>query len=158
MWYENTAGDGSTWTRRLIDPSGAVEVIGADLDGDGDPDAVYGTSVGVFWNPNKSFPVDVTFSASDTLRWQSGVPASVQWNLYRGSLAVAVATGVFSQAPGSNPLALRACGLHATSYVDTDDPAPGEVAFYLVTGTLVDGFQTGLGTAGAGRPNHNPCE
>lgn len=44
-WWENTAGDGSLWTKRIIDSdfSGARRAFGADLDGDGDID-VLGTA------------------------------------------------------------------------------------------------------------------
>ena len=39
-WWENTAGDGSTWTEHLLNGNfdGACSVYAADLDGDGDPD------------------------------------------------------------------------------------------------------------------------
>lgn len=157
VWYENTTGDGLSWTQRSIHPDVVTDVIGADVDGDGDADAVYADINGVYWHPNKSFPVEVSFSGPTKLGWQSSAPTSALWNLYRGSLVVAATTGVFSQAPGSNPLALQECQMPGMSYVDTDRPAPGEVAFYLVTGTLLDGFQSGLGTAGAARANHNPC-
>ena len=56
------------------------------------------------------------------------------WNSYRGSLSVLRATGKFTQAPGSNPLAARACGVSDPYVFDSDIPAPGEVAFNLVTG------------------------
>ena len=41
-WWENTAGDGSAWSRRNIvaDISGASSVAAADMDGDGDLDVV----------------------------------------------------------------------------------------------------------------------
>ena len=41
-WFENTAGDGSAWTEHTIDGSfgGADAVAAADVDGDGDMDAV----------------------------------------------------------------------------------------------------------------------
>ena len=39
-WYENTAGDGSAWTERIISTSAdsAISVYAADVDGDGDID------------------------------------------------------------------------------------------------------------------------
>ena len=41
-WWENTSGDGSTWTEHIIDGAvdGAVAVSPADMDGDGDVDVV----------------------------------------------------------------------------------------------------------------------
>ena len=41
-WWENTAGDGSTWTEHTIDGefSGASSVYAADVDGDGDTDVL----------------------------------------------------------------------------------------------------------------------
>jgi len=82
----------------------------------------------------------------------------VTWNGYRGSLAVLRATGQYTQAPGSNPLAGRDCGLTDPYVFDILAPAPGEVAFNLVTG-VAGGVESGLGTnsAGAPRPNGNPC-
>jgi hypothetical protein len=46
-WYENTAGDGSAWTKSTVGGSfdGASAVVAADIDGDGDLDAV-GAAVG----------------------------------------------------------------------------------------------------------------
>jgi hypothetical protein len=80
------------------------------------------------------------------------------WNSYRGSLAVLRATGQYTQAPGSNPLAARDCGLSDPYVFDLTEPGPGEVAFTLVTG-VAGGVESGLGTnsAGAPRPNANPC-
>ena len=41
-WYENTSGDGSTWTDHAITTAadGAQSVYAADVDGDGDIDAL----------------------------------------------------------------------------------------------------------------------
>ena len=67
-------------------------------------------------------------------------------------------TGQYTQAPASNPLAGRDCGL-ATAYVfDVLVRDPGEVAVNLVTG-VAGGVESGLGTnsAGATRVNANPC-
>jgi hypothetical protein len=55
-WYENTAGDGSTWSRHAIATSEdyAVSVAAADVDGDGDLDAL-STSMGddtIAWHEN----------------------------------------------------------------------------------------------------------
>jgi hypothetical protein len=55
-WYENVAGDGSTWTARSVstDLSGAVSVFPADLDRDGDQDvlAAWLLSDAVAWHEN----------------------------------------------------------------------------------------------------------
>jgi hypothetical protein len=42
VWWENTAGDGSAWTKRTVDADydGARSIIAADIDGDGDLDVV----------------------------------------------------------------------------------------------------------------------
>jgi len=46
-WYENTAGDGSTWTDHTIttDAASASSVYAADVDGDGDLDVLSASSV-----------------------------------------------------------------------------------------------------------------
>jgi hypothetical protein len=80
------------------------------------------------------------------------------WNSYRGSLAVLRATGEYTQAPGSNPLAARDCGLTDPWVFDLVVPAPDEVAFTVVTG-VAGGVESGLGANSAGTPrlNANPC-
>jgi N-acetylneuraminic acid mutarotase len=80
------------------------------------------------------------------------------WNSYRGSLAALRATGEYTQAPGSNSLAARNCGVIVPYVLDADVPPPGEVAFNLVTG-VAGGVESSLGTSSAGvpRPNANPC-
>ena len=80
------------------------------------------------------------------------------WNSYRGSLTVLRATGQYTQAPGSDPLAAHDCGLSDPYVLDLDIPAPGDVAFNLVTGVAA-GVESSLGTNSAGVPraNANPC-
>lgn len=80
------------------------------------------------------------------------------WNLYRGSLAVLLAEGVYTQAPGSNPLAAAVCGLPLPGASDAVVPAPGQAALFLATGTNAMG-ESGLGedSAGRPRPHDNPC-
>ena len=80
------------------------------------------------------------------------------WNLYRGRLKVLRATGVYTQLPGSNRLALQVCGLDQPFFQDTDLSEPGQTAFYLVAG-VAGGVEGDLGTDSSGniRPNDNPC-
>jgi hypothetical protein len=80
------------------------------------------------------------------------------WNSYRGSLAVLRATGQYTQASGSNPLAAHDCGVSDAYVFDVLVPEPGEVAFNLVTG-VAGGGESGLGSNSAGVPraNANPC-
>jgi hypothetical protein len=71
---------------------------------------------------------------------------------------VLIATGVYSQVPGSNPLATQECRLRDPSVIDALIPPSRGVAFSLVTGTsgsTESGFDNdGFGTP---RPNANPC-
>jgi hypothetical protein len=78
--------------------------------------------------------------------------------VYEGDLAVLRSTGVYTQAPGSNPQAATYCGLSDVSVEDTAAPPFGSVTFRLVTGVF-GGVESSLGTDGAGnpRPNTNPC-
>lgn len=80
------------------------------------------------------------------------------WNSYKGDLSVLKATGVYTQAPGSNALARRDCGLTDPWVEDFDPPASGEAAYFLTTGVSL-GIESSLGTDSAGnpRPNANPC-
>ena len=81
-----------------------------------------------------------------------------RWNVYRGDLAVLVAQGLYTQAPGSNPLAARICNTASSTFTDGGAPAPGKVAFYLVTGVRQGVESTlGLDSSGVERRNDNPC-
>ena len=91
-----------------------------------------------------------------SVSWQAEL-GTTSWNLYTGDLAVLRSTGEYTQAPGSNALAGRRCGLTSTTAPDTNDPAPGEASFTLVTG-VTGGIEGSLGSSTTGpRPNTNPC-
>jgi len=99
----------------------------------------------------------LVFTSGVQIEWQQEQPYT-SWNLYRGDLDVLKSSGVYTQAPGSNPLATRVCGLFQPSIQAVTDPDPGKVAFYLSTG-MFQGTERKLGedSTGAMRPNHNPC-
>ena len=80
------------------------------------------------------------------------------FNLYRGDLAALRQSGVYTQDPGTVSLAMRACGLTDTTFLDGPPPGPGEGLFYLVAG-VHNGVEGSLGknSAGGERPNDNPC-
>ena len=80
------------------------------------------------------------------------------WNFYKGDLDVLRASDVYTQAPGSNDLAARQCGLGSTTAADVAPPDPGKTAFFLVTGVsgLVEG-DLGQDSSGTPRLNSNPC-
>ena len=56
-WYENELGDGTSWTARIIAPPqfGEHSVYAADVDGDGDLDALSASSLGsrIRWHENE---------------------------------------------------------------------------------------------------------
>jgi len=80
------------------------------------------------------------------------------WNVYRGDLAELRAGGVYTQAPGSNEVAGRSCGLDAAPLEEPFEPPSGALAFYLVTGVAGPTEGTlGEDASGAPRPNANPC-
>ena len=60
-----------------------------------------------------------------------------------------------SACSGSNPLALQECGIGAAFLQDTDEPASGQAAFYLDTGS--GDTDLGADSGGTPRPNDNPC-
>jgi hypothetical protein len=80
------------------------------------------------------------------------------WSFYKGDLDVLKTSGPYTQAPGSNALADRQCGLGTTQAEDIVPPAPGKTAFFLVAG-VSGGVEGDLGqdSAGSPRPNDNPC-
>ena len=99
----------------------------------------------------------VTVSDLYSINWQveSGF---FSFNQYRGDLAGLRQTGFYTQHPTMYPLAIKNCGLFDPYVVDGTDPGVGRGVFYLVTGNN-GGVESSLGTnsAGATRPNSNPC-
>jgi hypothetical protein len=118
----------------------------SDFDHDGQGDAC-DLNDGLIWEwrANKS-----------SVSWQAE-QGPTSWNVYTGDLAVLRATGVYTQVPGSNPLATRQCGALTTVADDLAIPASGKVSFSLVTG-VTGGVEGALGSSSSGvRPNANPC-
>jgi hypothetical protein len=100
----------------------------------------------------------LTLPEKGIVEWQPEYPFYT-WNLYRGDLDQLVSTGEYTQAFGSNPLASRTCDLGQLTLEDSVVPDPGVAAYYLTTGITLGGSERRLGSdsAGALRPNHNPC-
>jgi hypothetical protein len=97
----------------------------------------------------------LVFTDNESLEWQE--TGFDEWNVYRGDRDTLIDQGLYTQAPGSNLLASRECGLPMGLFVDNEIPEPGEVAFYLVTG-MSGGTESSLrGCYGPERPNDNPC-
>ena len=98
------------------------------------------------------------FSTDPTyIEWQEETgPAN--WTVYEGDLAVLKSSGVYTQSIGSNALADRTWGAAEADIVDFAEPPDGSVKFSLVA-VVTSGGVGSLGTnsAGATRPNANPC-
>jgi N-acetylneuraminic acid mutarotase len=117
-----------------------------DHDGEGDVCDVNDGLILILGTDDKSY-----------IEWQQETGPQT-WNVYTGDLAVLRSSGVYTQVPGSNPLASRACGVADVFSQDSTIPDPGRVQYSLVTG-VTGGVEGSLGTnhAGTPRPNTNPC-
>ncbi len=75
-WIENTAGNGSAWTNRLITGGVAnpTATIAADLDGDGDPDVATASISDnkIAWNENRTIHRNAVFPAASTIGTSNG--------------------------------------------------------------------------------------
>ncbi len=101
--------------------------------------------------------IELLLTGKTAVTWQPE-PGYLTWNLYRGNLALLVGFGLYTQAPGSDPLAGRLCGLSSSSATEPVLPAVGQVEFLLVTGVAASGEGTlGDDSSGAERPNAHPC-
>ena len=99
----------------------------------------------------------ILYTDPDYIEWQ--VEAGfTSWNVYEGDLDVLKGTGVYTQVPGSNPLAERHCGETVPWVDDFDNPPMGKTVFSLVTG-VANGVEGSLGQDSEGneRPNGSPC-
>jgi hypothetical protein len=119
--------------------------IDTDGDGEGDRcDADDGT-IYVAWESRTRFS------------WTRETGPST-WCVYRGDLAELRRSQTYTQRLGSNPLALRTCGVSAVFVDDAVLPSPGATAFYLVAGRPgLPSAELGSDSAGFVRPNANPC-
>jgi len=119
----------------------------SDQDGDGEGDRC---------DSDDSY-LNLLFNGSSSLAWDA--EGLTEWNLYRGNLDILKSQGIYSQLPGSDPLATQQCGLSMPTVSDTDEPASGQVAFYLVTGVAagVETIGLGMDSNGVLRPHDNPC-
>ena len=94
--------------------------------------------------------IDLLSTDHNHVAWQPET-GRLAWNVYQGDLGVLRSTGVYTQT-------IKACSVPSTSVADTAALPIGSVRFSLVTG-LSGGGEDSLGTdsAGAPRPNTNPC-
>lgn len=90
-------------------------------------------------------------------------PSRIDWqadllyqsfNVYSGDLGVLRETGVYTQSPGSNPLANRSCSVPGPSLQHATLPPRGAASFHLVAGNSGT-TEMGLGTDSAGRERSN---
>ena len=117
-----------------------------DSDADGEGDAC-DRNDGVIWEWRED-------RGSISYQFEENVSS---WNVYSGDLDVLRQTGVYTQAPGSNPLANRQCGQETVRAWHPGIPPSGKVSFSLVTAVTNYGEGSlGSGTAGE-RSNTNPC-
>jgi len=119
----------------------------SDLDGDFEGDAC----------DDNDGVIRVWFDEPGRVAWDLE-QGYTSWNCYRGDLAALEEQGLYTQEPGGNPLADRACGMLDSWLDDVLTPAPAACAFYLVTG-VAEGTEGDLGDDGSGvpRPNANAC-
>ena len=134
-----------------------------DFDGDGQGDLCDIDDghilIAVSADGSFSWQEDTTFVTSNVYRgdvdffsssWQSKLDP------VRGFVAVRVPQSGWAQAPGSNPIATRFCGLTTDSLSDPFVPVTGKVAFYLVTGVTAGSGEAGAGTWQDGSTDTGP--
>jgi hypothetical protein len=99
----------------------------------------------------------VTVPDDVTVAWQleNGYES---FNVYRGDLGVLKTSGIYTQDPATVPLAAKVCGDTDGAILDDAAPGVGHGVFFLLTGSH-NGVEGSLGnnSAGATRPNANPC-
>jgi hypothetical protein len=109
---------------------------------DGQQVSAVGASFTIARRPD---PLRLEFSGPDSLTWTDELSRGL-YHLYRGDWQRFVDTGEYTQDPAVVPAAQRFCNLDAAVYADAFVPAPGDLAFYLVTGyrTMEDGQEPGV--------------
>jgi hypothetical protein len=97
------------------------------------------------------------FDEATRLDWHDEDNAN-RWNAYRGDLAVLLDQGLYTQDPALVPVARADCDLPDLFTLDVDDPAPGTVRLWLVSGQQGSNERSlGEDSDGVPRPNDNPC-
>jgi len=101
--------------------------------------------------PGSSTPLSATGGAPTLIAWGASAPL---YNLYRSLLSVLRSTGVYTPTG-----ACLASALAQPNYSEPDAPPVGDGFYYLVSGENAAGMEGTLGfnSAGAERPNTNPC-
>ena len=97
--------------------------------------------------------VYILFSSVPQVDWQQEQGFD-SWNYYKGDLDELLTSQLYTQAPGSNALAARQCGLGLPSAADATPPAAGKTAFFLVA-AVNGGLEDGLGEDSSGVPRPN---
>lgn len=175
-WEEPTylGGPYTTWDAFFNNPTdtGATASVQCDTDPDMDGAEDLGDNCPVACNPTQGDSdgdgegdvcdfndglILIQSTNNDHIEWQQEA-GPTSWNVYEGDLDVLHATGVYTQAPGGNPLADRHCGVLDPWVEDFGTLPLGKVKFALVTG-MQNGTEWSLGTNSGGveRANANPC-
>ncbi|RMF76182.1 MAG: hypothetical protein D6738_01950, partial [Acidobacteria bacterium] len=124
---------------------------------------------GPFTIARRPDPLELRFTAQDELSWTDALGRR-HFHLYRGDWQRFLDSGEYTQDPALVPEAARFCDLQQSQVSDPFVPAPGRLAYWLVTGfrMMEDGRQPGvpvamaegaLGQDGAARmrPNDHRC-
>ncbi len=98
----------------------------------------------------------VEMATVSVVAYQLEIPFS-SFNIYRSSMQVLRASGLYTQDPFVVADAEQFCTETSGSIFDAHAPAPGAVVFYLVTGYGPPESDLGRNSSGQIRPNDNPC-
>jgi len=114
-------------------------------------------------------PLVLAFVDAETIEWTDSLTRG-NYNLYRGDWRHFLETGEYTQDPSFVPAAATFCDEVGTTRTDAFVPAPGDLAYYLVTGyrMMEDGQEPGVAVpmtestlgqdaSATTRPNHNRC-
>ena len=88
-WWENTAGDGSSWTEHTVDTSfeGAQAVFGVDVDGDGDLDVL---------GSNRAYDSELDDFIGRITWWENTAGDGSSWTEHTVDASFAYARSVFA--------------------------------------------------------------
>ena len=94
----------------------------------------------------------------DSFGWSLPTEATGLSTIHRGDLGILRNTGVYTQSPATHPAAARRCDVSGTVSNAFFQPAPGDVAFYLISAQTISG-ESGLGfdSDSQARLDSRPC-